>query len=246
METRGGPAGPDGGQAGQAGQGAHGGGYGAAGEYAEASQPTVRAWGAAPGSAGGPTDTGVLYPPPAYPAAGYPVPPVPPLPPAKTKRKVPLWGTVLTGVVCLAIGAGAGGKTGDSSTSANGAPVAAGVPSVSVSVSPSPVVTTVFVTASAPAPTKAAAPAPTTAARVVIPGDGTYIVGSDIKPGRYKTTGPADSSFPNCYWERDRDLDGGVGSIIANDNTQGQTTVQIRSSDAAFKTTGCADWVKVG
>jgi hypothetical protein len=243
METRGGPAQPDGGQA---GQGAYDGRYGAAGEGGEASEPTVRAWGGEPGSAAGPTNTGVLYPPPAYPAAGYPVPPAPP---AKTKRRVPLWGTVLTGFVCLGIGAAAGG-TKDAATSATGAPVAAGVPSVSVSVSPSPVVTTVFVTATAaapaPAPSKAAPPAPTTAAPVVIPGDGTYIVGTDIKPGRYKTTGPADSSFPDCYWERDRNLDGGLGSIIANDNTQGQTTVQIRSGDAAFKTTGCADWVKVG
>ncbi len=77
-------------------------------------------------------------------------------------------------------------------------------------------------------------------------GDGTYVVGTDIKPGLYKTSGPADASIPICYWERDRDLSGGIGSIIANDNSNGPTTVQISSSDRAFKTSGCATWVKIG
>jgi len=85
------------------------------------------------------------------------------------------------------------------------------------------------------------------AAAVTIPGDGTFAVGTDIKPGLYKTTGPApDSSFPNCYWERDKDLSGGMGSIIANDNSKGPTTVQIATGDKAFKTSGCANWTKVG
>jgi hypothetical protein len=84
---------------------------------------------------------------------------------------------------------------------------------------------------------------------VTVPGDGTYVVGTDIKPGLYKSAGPsADSNaaFRNCYWERDKDLNGTLNSIAQNDNTQGQTTVKISSADAAFKTAGCAPWVKIG
>lgn len=33
-----------------------------------------------------------------------------------------------------------------------------------------------------------------------IPGNGTFVVGTDIKAGTYRTTGPADSAIPNCYW----------------------------------------------
>jgi hypothetical protein len=160
---------------------------------------------------------------------------------------VPVWVTVVTGVVGLGVGATVGVAQGSTS----GPAAAAAVPSVSVSisVSPSPVVTTVLVPVTEPPDTTDTPDMPvvTTTDSSTIPGDGTYVVGTDIKPGVYRTTGPApDSGFPNCYWERDRDLNGDFGSIIANDNSQGRTTVQIRATDAAFKTDGCADWVKVG
>lgn len=71
-----------------------------------------------------------------------------------------------------------------------------------------------------------------------IPGDGTYEVGVDIKPGRYSTSG-ADIS---CYWARLRNTDGGLSSIIANGNTTGRTTVTIKKTDGAFETTGCNPW----
>jgi len=173
------------------------------------------------------------------------------------KRSVPLWATVVIGVVALfiGIGAGAGGKKDQTSagsatatvtvtkSAAAAAPVAAAAApaaaTVTVTANPAPVT----VTATATATETAAAPAPSSPTGF---GDGTYIVGTDIKPGLYKTTGPASSDFPNCYWERDRDLDGGLNSIIDNDNTKGQTTVKIASTDKAFKTTGCAAWVKIG
>lgn len=75
-------------------------------------------------------------------------------------------------------------------------------------------------------------------------GDGTYTVGGDIQPGIYHTSGPADGN-DSCYWERDSDLDGTLDSIIANDNIKGPTTVRISSTDAAFKTDGCAPWVMI-
>jgi len=75
-----------------------------------------------------------------------------------------------------------------------------------------------------------------------IPGDGTYIIGTDIQPGTYRTSGPA-SDGDNCYWERDKDLNGTVDSIIANNNSSGPQTVHISATDAAFQTDGCAGWV---
>lgn len=72
-------------------------------------------------------------------------------------------------------------------------------------------------------------------------GDGTYIVGTDIQPGTYK----ADAS-PRCYWERLRNLDGGVGSIIDNDNTTGPVVLAVQPSDKAVRVSGCAPFRKVG
>lgn len=111
--------------------------------------------------------------------------------------------------------------------------------------SPTPTVVTVTGT-----PAGAAAAKPTTTAGAAPAGlrDGTYVVGTDLKPGLYKTSGQSDTSnqLPSCYWERDRDLSGAASSIIANDNVKGPTTVQISASDKAFKTSGCAPWVKIG
>jgi hypothetical protein len=95
--------------------------------------------------------------------------------------------------------------------------------------------------------TAPAAAAPGTAqAGTTIPGDGSYIVGTDIQPGTYQTKGPASSAIPNCYWERDSSASGDLGSIIANDNTVGSATVTVQSTDKLFKTSGCQDWTKVG
>lgn len=73
-----------------------------------------------------------------------------------------------------------------------------------------------------------------------IPGSGVYLVGTDIQPGRYRST---DNS--SCYWARLSGLSGGFGDIIANDNVNGQAVVQIKSSDTAFETSRCSDWVKI-
>nr|WSZ16653.1 hypothetical protein OH837_26715 [Streptomyces canus] len=72
---------------------------------------------------------------------------------------------------------------------------------------------------------------------------GMFAVGADIVPGTYKSTGNTDDS---CYWERTKDADHGVESIVANDNVNGTAVVRISASDAYFKTTGCKDWKKTG
>lgn len=96
------------------------------------------------------------------------------------------------------------------------------------------------VTATTSGPTNPAAPP--SSASAGIPGDGTFAVGTDIKPGTYRTAGPTPSGAANCYWERDKDLSGTLDSIIANADTVGPAIVQILPTDVAFKTSGCQPW----
>lgn len=70
-----------------------------------------------------------------------------------------------------------------------------------------------------------------------IPGDGTYRVGVDIRPGTYRSQGGN-----ACYWERLRGLGGTVDDIIANGAGTGPQVVQIAPADVAFKTQGCPAW----
>lgn len=76
-------------------------------------------------------------------------------------------------------------------------------------------------------------------------GDGTFVVGEEIVPGRYRTAGPA-AWAPGCYWARLRGTSGEFRDIIANGIGQGPVTVTISRSDAAFKSGGCAGWVRTG
>ena len=92
------------------------------------------------------------------------------------------------------------------------------------------------------APTTTEPPGPKT----TFGGEGTYRVGADIAPGTYRTAGPKpSSSFPLCYWERQSDLSGTFGAIIANENLQGPGVVTIAASDKGFKTSGCQTWSQV-
>jgi hypothetical protein len=72
---------------------------------------------------------------------------------------------------------------------------------------------------------------------------GMFAVGADIAPGTYKSTGNADDS---CYWERAKDAEHSIDSIVANNNVNGTAVVTISASDAYFKTSGCQDWKKTG
>ncbi|NNN37080.1 hypothetical protein HLK59_43405 [Streptomyces sp. S3(2020)] len=72
---------------------------------------------------------------------------------------------------------------------------------------------------------------------------GMFRVGADIAPGTYRSTGNKDDM---CYWERAKDAEHGLDSIIANDNVTGSAVVTISASDTYFKTSGCTDWQKTG
>jgi len=69
-------------------------------------------------------------------------------------------------------------------------------------------------------------------------GDGVYIVGTDMLPGTYKSSGQT-----GCYWERMKDFTGsGSDSILANDSTDTPAIVTIQASDKGFKSKDCGTW----
>ncbi|MEW2284732.1 hypothetical protein [Streptomyces sp. NPDC047841] len=73
-------------------------------------------------------------------------------------------------------------------------------------------------------------------------GDGEYRVGTDVKPGTYRTTGNDDGM---CYWERAKDASGELDSLLANDNVSGTSYVTVKATDKLFKSSGCEDWEAV-
>lgn len=87
---------------------------------------------------------------------------------------------------------------------------------------------------SASRPTMTAAPAPT-GPQSVITTDGTYLVGTDIYPGMYRTGGGS-----QCYWARLNSLD--TGDIIDNHNSSGPQVIEILPTDRAFLSQNCQTW----
>ncbi|WP_431908768.1 hypothetical protein [Nonomuraea jabiensis] len=68
----------------------------------------------------------------------------------------------------------------------------------------------------------------------------TLVVGTDIQPGTYRTAGPT-AGIPMCYWARLRSATGGE---IASGMPAGPATVTIVATDKAFRTAGCAEWIR--
>jgi hypothetical protein len=170
----------------------------------------------------------------------YAPPPPPPAMPYQPPTKRPwwkaLWVIALAGVI-LGLIIGAAGASGSSSKTKT----VAG-PTTTVSVSPAaPPTATVTATVTGH-PIKVIATHTRVVTHTYTPppapaiNDGTYIVGTDIKPGLWRTKGG------DCYWARLKDLHGGVDSIAANNNISGPTVVEITSSDRAFEISGGCDW----
>ncbi len=69
-------------------------------------------------------------------------------------------------------------------------------------------------------------------------GEGTYVVGTDIKPGTYRA-----AASPGCYWARLASLD--TSNILNNDNADGPVVLQVLPSDKAVTVSRCAEfrWV---
>jgi hypothetical protein len=71
--------------------------------------------------------------------------------------------------------------------------------------------------------------------------DGTYRVGSQIRPGLYRSTGTGDG----CYWERLSGFSGSFNDLTENYYGSARTYVQIVAGDVGFKTSGCGSWTTV-
>lgn len=74
----------------------------------------------------------------------------------------------------------------------------------------------------------------------VIPGDGTWLIGREIKRGTYRGEGGE-----WCFWERLADLTGEKDGVTARGFMKGQQFVAIGPDDVAFSTQGCGQWVMV-
>jgi hypothetical protein len=76
-------------------------------------------------------------------------------------------------------------------------------------------------------------------------GDGTALVGLEIRPGTYRTAGPTPSVNRLCVWQRLRDTSGELSAVMASDVSSGPAVVTISAADTAFKSTGCQTWRKI-
>jgi len=154
----------------------------------------------------------------------YPPPPYQQQPPPKRKSRTWLWivGILVALIIFYQVGHATFSQTGTSTTpAATQAPATDNTPAATQP----PVATT--------APTT---PTPTFATF----GDGTYMVGTDIQPGTYRTrVGSA-----GCYYERLKGFGGTIDDIIANNNTDAPAVVTIKASDKGFTSQNCGTWTK--
>lgn len=79
----------------------------------------------------------------------------------------------------------------------------------------------------------------------VIPNDGVYRVGMDIRPGVWESPGPVDPA-QGCDWRRLWRIEGdntNMQYIIENNYTKlGPVRVTVKPSDAGFLTRNCGPW----
>ncbi len=166
-------------------------------------------------------------------------PPQPP--PGKPRTRVPVWAWVVMGVLAVAvIGAAAGAAS--SKTKAVPGPVTTQTATATVTTTPTAtVVRTQQVKVPVPGPvrtvTKSVPQTYTTLS------DGTYVVGTDIQPGVYKTAGPGSSAITDsCYWAVLNSLN--TQDIADNGNISGPTTIQVGGK--ALELTGGCTWARIG
>lgn len=70
--------------------------------------------------------------------------------------------------------------------------------------------------------------------------DGTYVVGTDIQPGTYRTR----KSSSGCYYARLSGFGGSLDEIISNDNTDEPAVITIAETDKGFKSNRCGTWTQ--
>jgi len=69
-------------------------------------------------------------------------------------------------------------------------------------------------------------------------GDGSQIVGTDIRAGTYRTR----HNSSGCYMARLKGFSGELGDIIANENSDGPVVVTILKTDKGFDSSNCDTW----
>ena len=72
-------------------------------------------------------------------------------------------------------------------------------------------------------------------------GDGTHLVGLEIRPGIYRAPG---GDF--CEWYRLPDLSSGITKSLGHGFMEMNPTVEILSTDKAFKAQNCGTWELLG
>ena len=73
--------------------------------------------------------------------------------------------------------------------------------------------------------------------------DGTHIVGEQLPPGTYQSTGS--EIVPICVWQRLSGFSGSMTDVIASAITEGAAVVTIEDTDVGFAYTGCGTWTQV-
>lgn len=171
---------------------------------------------------------------------GPPGRPVPPPKAPKVKRFTTL-AAVLFAVGGLLVGCMAGNAAAGGSKATAGATVTAtatvtekagGAPAAGATVTvPGPTVT-VTQPAAPPKETKPAAP---------VIGDGSWLVGTDIAIGSWRTKEAVSGGL--CY----ADTQDKAGNILEQEVTpSGKTIIQIKKGAYKFTSRGCGEWEKVG
>jgi len=163
-----------------------------------------------------------------------PPPPGPPVPPPKKKNPVLIGLATCCGLlVLLVVLVAAFPSKKDAASSTPSSSSAVGAATVSTADTPT----------TAPAPTTTVAPTTTRPPKPKgFAGSGTLLVNQEIPPGRYR--GNLDGG--SCYWSRLSGLgQSGIDDIIANDNINGPTVIEIAPSDVALKSTRCGEWLPV-
>ena len=69
-------------------------------------------------------------------------------------------------------------------------------------------------------------------------GDGWYVVNSEIAPGYWRST----AGSLSCYWERDKDLNQNLDSILGNYFGDSGGLIHILPTDVVVEFTRCGTW----
>lgn len=80
-----------------------------------------------------------------------------------------------------------------------------------------------------------------------IPGSGLFIVGSDIQPGLYRSTGAERGLFEFCSWSTNEGPSSNSDIIdFGTANADEPIVVEIGPEVGAFETSNCEPWTKIG